>query len=158
MNATERQTRIDRIRRFPAELTALVENLTEAQLSAKTIEGEWTVQQIVHHLPDSHMNSVTRLKLILTEDKPTIQPYDQELWAELYDVWHTPIEASLLILRGLHERWCNLFESVDEEQWTREGFHPEIGDITVTDLLQIYSDHCDEHIDQINRVLQAGAV
>ncbi len=158
MNTTERQARIDRIRRFPAELTSLVENLSEAQRSAKTIEEEWTVRQIVHHLPDSHMNSVTRLKLILTEDVPTIQPYDQDLWAELHDVHHTPIEASLLILRGLHERWCDLFESLDEAQWSRKGYHPEIGDITPVDLVQIYSDHCDEHIDQINRVLQAGTV
>jgi len=151
----ERQQRIDRIRRFPAELTALVEPLSDSQLNTQTIPGEWTVQQIVHHLPDSHMNSVIRLKRMLTEDNPTLRPYDQDAWAETPDVFETSITASLAILTGLHERWTNLLDALSDEQRARTGHHLEIGTINADDLVVIYSDHCDEHIDQIERVLAA---
>ena len=149
----ERQRRIAIIREFPARLTELVNPLSEEQLTARPLLNEWTVKQIVHHLPDSHMNSVTRLKLILTEDHPTLQPYDQEKWALLADVDQTPIQASLDILVGLHERWSNLLDSLTEEQRQRTGYHPENGDMTPDDLVVVYSDHCDAHWEQITRTL-----
>src|SRR5512134_965584 len=101
--SAERQQRISIIRQFPVKLAEVVQGLTDEQLTTVYIPGEWSVKQIVHHLPDSHMNSVTRLKLILTQEHPTLQPYDQEKWAVLADVEQTPIRASLLILEGLHE-------------------------------------------------------
>lgn len=156
LTPAERQRRIEIIRQFPARLTEVVRGLTDEQLTTAYIPGEWSAQQIVHHMPDSHMNSVIRLKLILSEDRPTLKPYDQEQWALQADVDRTPIRASLLILEGLHERWCNLFESLTEEQWVRTGFHPEWGDITPDDLLVTYSDHCDAHYEQITRTLAAG--
>ncbi len=156
LTPAERQRRIDIIRQFPARLTGVVQDLSAEQLMTAYIPGEWSVQQIVHHLPDSHMNSVIRLKLMLTEDHPTLKPYDQDALALLPDVERTPIRASLLILEGLHERWCNLFESLTEAQWARTGLHPEIGDITVEDLVVTYSDHCDAHYEQIMRTLAAG--
>ncbi|MCZ2099620.1 MAG: DinB family protein [Anaerolineae bacterium] len=130
--------------------------LIRRQLNTAYIPGEWSVRQIVHHLPDSHMNSFIRLKLMLSEDSPTLKPYDQEQWALLPDVDATPIRASLLILEGLHERWCSLFESLSEDQWARKGYHPEVGAITVEDLIVTYSDHCDAHYEQIARTLAAG--
>jgi hypothetical protein len=156
LTPAERQRRIDIIRQFPARLKEIVRDLTDVQLKTAYIPGEWSVQQIVHHLPDSHMNSFIRLKLILTEGRPTLKPYDQEQWALLADVDRTPIRASLLILEGLHERWCNLFESLTDEQWGRKGVHPEVGEITAEDLVVTYSDHCDAHYEQITRTLAAA--
>lgn len=156
LTPAERQQRIAVLRQFPAKLDALVSPLTEAQLSAEYLPGEWTVRQIVHHLPDSHMNSFIRLKLILTLDYPTLQPYPQELWALLPDVELTPVSVSLRLLAALHERWAILFESLTDEQQQRKGFHPHNGDMTPDDLLVLYSDHCDIHWEQITRTLAAA--
>ena len=155
LTSAERAARIQIIRDFPARLTKMVQGVSEDQLTTRSIPGEWTVKQIVHHLPDSHMNSVIRLKLILTQDHPTLQPYDQDAWALLSDVEKTPISASLKLLEGLHERWCNLLDSLTDEQRQRPGYHPEMGDITPDDLVVTYSDHCDAHIEQITRTLAA---
>lgn len=152
----ERARRIAIIRQFPTRLTALVAGLSDEQLNTAYLPGEWTVRQIVHHLPDSHINSVVRLKLILTEDHPALKPYDQAAWAELADVAATPIEASLTLLRGLHQRWAILFECLTDEQRARAGYHPENGDMTPDDLLVLYSDHCDIHDEQIRRTLAAA--
>ncbi len=156
LSAEERQRRIEIIRAYPLRLRALVADLTEEQLTTPYLEGEWTVAQNVHHLPDSHMNSVIRLKLILTEDHPPLKGYDQDAWALLADVESTPIEASLTLLTGLHERWANLFARLTDEQRQRVGIHSEIGEVTPDDLLVTYSDHCDAHIDQIERTLAAA--
>ncbi len=156
LSPEERQRRIEIIRQFPARLAELVSGLSDEQLNSEFLPGEWTVRQIVHHLPDSHMNSFIRLKLILTEDHPTLKPYNQETWALLSDVEATPIAASLTILRGLHERWCILFDSLSDDQRARSGYHPESGAMTPDDLVVIYSDHCDIHYEQITRTLAAG--
>ncbi len=151
----ERSARIEKIRSFPAQLEALVEYLNEDDLLGRPLEGEWSVQQIVHHLADSHMNAYIRTKLILSEDKPTLKPYNQEVWAEMIDTATINIDESLLILRGLHRRWVRLFESLEEDQWGRQGVHPENGDMSLDDILKTYSDHGDNHIQQISRTLAA---
>jgi hypothetical protein len=101
------------------------------------------------------MNAYIRTKLILTEDKPTLKPYDQEMWAELIDTATIPIEESLLILRGLHRRWVRLFESLEDDDWRRTGAHPEFDHYNLEQILITYSDHGDNHIEQINRTLAA---
>src|SRR5450631_1873668 len=106
--AAERRELIDVLRNFPELLTQTVSGLSPEQLNTKSLPDEWTVQQIVHHLADSHINSIIRLKLILTTEQPTLQNYDQDAWVTLPDVQQTAIENSLLILRGLHVRWCAL--------------------------------------------------
>lgn len=150
-----RQIRIEKIRDLPAQLEALVQNLSDVDLNTHFIEGEWTVAQNVHHLADSHMNSFIRLKLILTEDKPTLKPYYQEKWAELPDSHDLPVASSLALLKGLHERWCVLLDHLQEQDWTRCGMHPEVGVITPDDLLRTYAGHGEGHLDQIKNTLAA---
>lgn len=152
----ERRERINRIRRFPSELEVAVKDLTEEQLMTEFIHGEWTVAQNVHHVADSHMNAFIRTKLLLTEDNPTIRPYDQDKFAERVDSFDAPIQYSILLLRGLHHRWVALFESLSEAEWARPGVHPESGPITVESILITYSDHGVGHLDQISRTLAAG--
>ena len=116
----ERQALIAKIRQLPSQLESLVRPLSEAQLNTRFLPNEWTVAQNVHHLADSHMNCLIRVKLILTEEHPTLRPYDQDAWAITPD-YAAPIDDSLTLLRGLHARWALLFESLwDCERWTRE--------------------------------------
>ena len=150
----ERRQRLDKIRNLPVQLRELVSGLSEHELNTHFLENEWTVAQNVHHLADSHLNSFIRLKLILTEPNPPLKGYDQDAWAELPDM-QLPIEDSLLLLTGLHRRWVKLFESIKDDQWAWGGTHSESGLNTIEDLLRIYSDHCDAHLDQIKRTLAA---
>lgn len=151
----QRHDLIETIRAFPSQLRARVAGLTDEQLTTHFLEGEWTVAQNVHHLADSHMNSFVRTRLILTEDRPALKPYDQDRWAELADSGTTALEESLSILEGLHHRWVRLFESLGEADWRRVGLHPEIGEVTLDSILQNYAAHGAGHIDQINRTLEA---
>jgi hypothetical protein len=153
----QRHEMIDNIRMLPAQLEALVRNLDEKQLTTHFLPNEWTVAQNVHHLADSHMNSFIRLKLILTEDNPTLKPYDQDEWAKQPDANNPFIQDSLTLLKGLHARWVTLFESLTPAQRERIGFHPESGEITPDDLLRIYAAHGEGHLDQIKRTLRTGS-
>lgn len=155
MNELQRQW-LNTIAEFPERLQTAVSRLTPYQLDTPFIDGEWSVRQIVHHCADSHMNSFIRLKLILTEENPPLKPYAEPLWALTADVTAVPIEASLTLLRGLHERWVALFASLPDEAWTRTGFHSELNQaITPADLLEMYAAHCRAHLDQIQRTLAA---
>jgi hypothetical protein len=150
---TQRRELIETIRELPERLRARVSGLTDAQLTTHFLAGEWTVAQNVHHLADSHMNSFIRTRLILTEERPPLKPYDQDRWAELADSGTTALEESLGILEGLHRRWVRLFESLGEADWRRVGLHPEIGEVTLDDILRIYAAHGVGHIEQIERTL-----
>jgi len=151
----QRREMIEKIRSLPAQLRERLSGLTDEQLTTHYLAGEWTVAQNVHHLADSHMNSFVRLKLILTEDRPTLKPYDQDRWAAMVDANNPAIESSLGLLEGLHTRWAALLESLREDEWRRAGLHPEIGEVTADDLLRIYAAHGEGHIDQISRTLAA---
>jgi hypothetical protein len=151
----QRHDLIAKIRILPAQLRECVAGLSDKQLTTHFLEGEWTVAQNVHHLADSHLNSFIRTRLILTEDRPALKPYDQDRWAELADSGTTALGESLSILEGLHQRWVRLFESLDEASWRRAGLHPEIGEVTIDNILQIYAAHGEGHIDQIERTLAA---
>src|SRR5271167_955154 len=104
----QKQKLVDDIARTPVNLRAAVSGLTPAQLDTPYRPGGWTVRQVVHHVPDSHLNSYVRFKLALTEDEPTIKPYDEARWAELADMKTTPVETSLALLENLHKRWVAL--------------------------------------------------
>jgi hypothetical protein len=149
MTQAERLQKIDAIRKLPDLLEATVAGLTDAQLDTPYRAGGWTVRQVVHHLADSHMNAFVRAKLILTEDHPTVKPYDQDKWAELVDTKRLPVRSSLALVRGLHERWTALLESLPEEAWSRSAKHPEIGEITLERILTIYSGHGEKHVETI---------
>lgn len=149
MSPEQRKDMIERIRKLPANLEAEVSGLSDSQLDTPYRDGGWTVRQVVHHLVDSHLNSIIRMKLILTEDHPTLRPYDQEKWAELPDTSKLPIEGSLLQLKALHARWCYLMDQVTDEEWQRTGYHPENGDMVLEDFLKVYSHHGENHLKQI---------
>jgi hypothetical protein len=140
------------IKGFVPLLREKVAGLSPEQLTTAYNAPEWTVAQNVHHLVDSHVNSFVRFKLILTEDHPTLRPYDQDAFAELADCKDANIEDSLMILQGLHARWGRMLDNISD--WERIGFHPGLDkDISLTDLLDIYVDHCEGHLKQIQEVL-----
>ena len=147
--AAERAHFIEQIERTPAELRAAVQGLSREQLDTPYRLGGWTVRQVVHHLPDSHMNSVIRFKLALTEEEPTIKPYDEDLWARLGDVRNTPVEVSLRLLESLHERWVALLRSLRDEDWARKFRHPELGMVSLETNLALYAWHGRHHVAHI---------
>lgn len=152
----DRTTLINKIRRLPEQVASLVAGLSDGQLTARPLAGEWSVAQNVHHLADSHMNSYIRCKLIATEEHPTLKPYDQELWAELADASGADVTVSLSLLTALHSRWVVFWQSLADDAWARTGFHPENGTVSLDDLLESYADHGEAHLDQITRTLAAA--
>ena len=150
MTSSERRVMIEKIRRLPQILEAAVKGLNDAQLDTPYRAGSWTVRQVVHHIADSHMNGFIRLKLALTEDHPTLKPYDQDRWAVLVDSARLPPEHSLAIVRGLHHRWSTLLDSISEADWGRTAYHPEDGEMTVETFLTVYADHGEKHVDSIS--------
>ena len=149
MNAQERMERIEKIRALPALAEAAVKGLTGEQLDTRYRDGGWTVRQVVHHLADSHMNAFIRMKLILTEENPTLKPYDQDAWAALPDTLAMPVGVSIEILHGLHDRWCALMGALPEGAWARTAVHPERGKVTLESQLATYSGHGEKHVEQI---------
>jgi hypothetical protein len=152
----ERRELIAKIRALPDEVAKLVDGLSPAQLTARPLPGEWSVAQNVHHLVDSHMNSYVRCKLIMTEEHPTLRPFDQDRWAELPDASRAEIADSLAILRHLHARWVIFWERLRAGDWRRTGFHPDSGVVSLDDQLRTYAEHGEGHLDQIARTLAAG--
>lgn len=148
-SAADRNTLIKGIAAVPAQLRAAVEGLSPAQIETPYREGGWTVRQVVHHLPDSHMNAYVRFKLGLTEDFPTIKPYMEARWAELEDSRSAPIEVSLSLLESLHARWVMLMQAMQAEEWARKLNHPEDGVITLERMVAIYHWHGRHHVAQI---------
>lgn len=140
---------IDRIASLPNRLADAVKNLDDSQLDTPYRDGGWTVRQVVHHLVDAHINGVVSMKLILTEDHPTLKPYDQDAWADLVDTREGDISDSLKALDGLHTRWTRLLRSIDSDAWLRSAHHPEVGEVTLEALLHVYADHGDRHLGQI---------
>ena len=139
------RTWIDEIEAHPAAFRQAVRNLTDAQLDTPYRPDGWTVRQVAHHLPDSHMNAYVRYKLALTEDEPTIRPYDQERWAELPDASSGPIEPSLVLLDQLHARWVRLLRALEPTDFDRRFKHPEIGVLTLAALTALYAWHGKHH-------------
>lgn len=133
----------------PANLRKAIKGLSDAQLDTPYRPGGWTVRQVVHHVPDSHLNSYVRFKLALTENEPTIKPYAEDRWAELADSKATPIEVSLTLLDSLHDRWVRLLRSLTAEDWKRNFRHPEIGLMPLEKNLALYSWHGRHHVAHI---------
>lgn len=140
--AAQRQEFIATIGSFPAELKAA---LAAAQIDRPYREGGWTARQVVHHLADSHMNAFIRFRLALTEDKPTVKPYDEAAWAKLADASLDP-QISFQIIDGLHQRWHVMLKAMSEADFAREAIHPEHGARTIDFFLQMYAWHGRHHI------------
>jgi hypothetical protein len=147
-----RQQAIAEIASTPVKMRAAVKGLSEAQLDTPYRDGGWTVRQVVHHVPDSHLNAYVRLKLALTEEKPTIKPYDQEAWSKLADSKSTPLETSLTLLSAVHDRWDRIWRSLKPEHFARVFVHPEHGERTVDWLLFVYEWHGKHHTAHISEL------
>jgi uncharacterized damage-inducible protein DinB len=136
---------------LPEQLRNAVDGLSAAQLGTPYRDGGWTVRQVVHHIADSHMNAVIRVKLSLTEDWPTVKPYDEAAWANLHDMV-APVEWSLELVESLHARWVLLLQSLNEEQWTRGCNHPQNGPMTVERSTLLYAWHSRHHVAHITHL------
>src|SRR5215469_14799334 len=134
-NAEQKQVMLQEIAQTPANLRAAVRGLSDAQLDTPYRDGGWTVRQVVHHVPDSHVNSYVRFKLALTEDNPTIRPYREERWAELSEAKSAPIEFSLAFLEHLHARWILMLRDLSDADWKRTFYHPDNGSMTLDQSL-----------------------
>jgi hypothetical protein len=141
----DRSRALDVLAAAPAALRTAVTGLDDEQLDTPYRPGGWTVRQVVHHLPDSHLNSFVRFKLGLTEETPRIGTYREASWAELPDA-RLPVEVSLRLLETLHERWVALLRALDGEAWSRRIDHPEMGVLRLDQLLALYEWHSLHHV------------
>lgn len=131
LTAAERAAAIEQVAATPGQMRAAVAGLSAEQLDTPYRDGGWTVRQVVHHLPDSHVNWYIRFKLALTEEEPLIKPFDEARWAELPDSRETPIETSLTLLDSVHRRWVVLLRAMRPEEFARRMNHPERGVISL---------------------------
>ena len=142
---------ISDIENFPNLVKAEIENLDEKDLNLRYRPKGWTISQVIHHCADSHINSYVRFKLALTEDLPTIKPYEESLWAELPDSKLPPL-VSLKLLEALHERWVFILKSLSDDDLNREFIHPEQSEkISLKENILIYSWHCQHHLAHIRQ-------
>ena len=149
LTSAERAGAIAQIAATPKSLRDAVAGLSQQQFDTAYRPGGWTVRQVVHHLPDSHMNAYIRFKLALTENEPTIKPFDEALWAKLADSRDTPIEVSLALLDALHHRWDVLLRSMQPEDFARRLRHPQSGLLTLDGMVGMYAWHGRHHVAHI---------
>jgi uncharacterized damage-inducible protein DinB len=147
----DRTDAIATLAELPEQLRHAIDGLSFAQLGTPYREDGWTLRQVVHHIADSHMNAFIRVKLALTEDWPTVKPYDEAAWAKLHDV-AAPVEWSLELIESLHARWVMLLQSLQEEQWQRGWNNPESGSMTVEVATLMYAWHSRHHVAHITHL------
>jgi len=145
----QRQELLHEIEQAPGRMRVAVKGLSQEQLDTPYRPDGWTVRQVVHHVPDSHLNAYLRYKLALTEEEPTIKPYAEDKWARLADTAATPIETSLTLLDSLHDRWVRLLRSLKPEDWKRAFRHPELGVVSLERNLALYAWHGRHHVAHI---------
>ena len=145
---------ISDIEALPADLRRTVRGLTDTQLNTPYRPGGWTIRQVIHHLPDSHINSFIRFKLALTENRPEIKPYFEDRWAELPDYSMTPVSASLDLLEGLHQRWVALLRSLTRQDLERTFIHPESGLVKLPETIGSYAWHGRHHLAHIREAIR----
>ena len=155
--ARERAPLIDAIARAPGDLRRLAGGLGDRALEARYRDGGWTIRQVVHHVPDSHMNAYIRMKLAVTESSPAITTYEEQLWAELADVQQAPVSVSLDLLDALHHRWVLFLRSLDDDGFVRGYRHPQLGLLPLYDALALYAWHGRHHVAHVERALHRNA-
>jgi hypothetical protein len=145
---------IKQIEEFPGKINELTSNLTTEELHFNYRLNGWNIKQVVHHCADSHINAFIRIKLALTENTPTIKPYQEALWANLPDGNTNSISDSLLLIKGLHARWTTLLKSLKPEDFEKEYYHPENNrNYKLNDAIAIYAWHCNHHLAHIKNAL-----
>ena len=144
---------IEEIAALPAKLREVVARLGEQRMETPYREGGWTARQVVHHLADSHINSYVRFRLALTENCPTVKPYDESHWAELFDAKTAPVDVSLGLIESLHARWVMLLRSMTPTDFEREFQHPERGRVTLAQNVRLYAWHCRHHLAHLGLIL-----
>jgi uncharacterized damage-inducible protein DinB len=142
----QRASLLGQLRLAPRRLRDAVRGLSESQIDTPYRPEGWTVRQVVHHVADSHVHGYLRCKHVLTEDQPTLETYEQDDWAALDDAREAPLEPSLSVLDGVHDRWAMVLERLPADAWSRGAHHPESGDVTLDDLLALYVWHGDHHV------------
>lgn len=147
--SASRGRHMNEIGALPSRMRQALDGLSAKQLDTPYREGGWTVRQVIHHVPDSHLNAYIRFKLALTENSPTIKPYDERAWALLKDVELTPVEVSLNMLEAIHNRWVVLLRTLESADFAREFNHPEAGVKNLDWLLGLYSWHGNHHLAHI---------
>lgn len=149
LSLEQRQAMIDQIAATPENMRSAVAGLSEQQLNTPYRPEGWTVRQVVHHVPESHLNSYVRFKLAITEDEPTIKTYFEDRWAQLDDARTAPIELSLDLLEALHKRWVWFLRSLKDEDFQRTFRHPELGIVSVDKNIALYAWHGRHHVAHI---------
>jgi len=149
LTAAQRTACLEAIEETPAKMRAAVAGLNDEQLNTPYRPEGWTVRQVVHHVPESHLNSYTRFKLALTEDQPTIKPYFEDRWAELGDAREAPVDLSLDLLEALHRRWIWFLRSLAPEDYQRTFVHPDLGVVSLEKNIALYAWHGKHHVAQI---------
>jgi hypothetical protein len=152
LTEVQRKRLIDDIEQAPSGLRSAVQGLSPQQLDTPYRDGGWTVRQVVHHVPDSHMNAYVRFKLALTEEEPTIKPYMEDRWAKLEDSRSTPLEVSLDLLDLLHNRWVRLLRALKPDDWKRTFRHPELGLVSLEKNLGLYAWHGRHHVAHVTEL------
>ncbi|HET9220540.1 MAG TPA: putative metal-dependent hydrolase [Terriglobia bacterium] len=152
MSAANRSRILLEISELPGRLRDAIEGLGDRQLDTVYRPGGWTVRQVVHHVADSHLNSYLRTRFALTLNEPTIMAYDENLWAALKDAQSGPVDPSLLILEGIHARWCELLESLSEAEWAKRFVHPERGIVVLNENIPLYAWHGRHHTAHITEL------
>jgi hypothetical protein len=154
ISAQDRNTWIEQIERLPKQLSHAVSGLNQSQLDTRYRPDGWTVRQVVHHVADSHINSYVRFRLAMTEDAPTIKPYNEAAWAELADAKIARVEVSLHLLDALHVRWVELLRSFKSADMARTFVHPERGAMSLDVALSLYAWHGRHHVAHITNLRQ----
>lgn len=154
VSAAERERFIAEVEACPGQMRSALAGLDERQLETPYRDGGWTVRQVVHHVPDSHMNAYCRFRLALTEDEPAIRTYEESRWAELPDAKTGPVDWSLDLLDALHLRWVALMRSMSDAQWARTFKHPEWGNIRLDVVLALYAWHGRHHVAHVHQAVE----
>ena len=148
----QRKKLIEDIAQTPSALRDAVKGLTPQRIETPYRDGGWTVRQVVHHVPESHMNAYIRFKLALTEEAPTIKPYMEDRWALTSEVQSTPLETSLAMLDCLHDRWVRVLRGLQPQDWKRTFNHPELGVMPLDKNLALYAWHGRHHVAHVTEL------
>jgi hypothetical protein len=157
LDARDRSAFIDVIEQAPSRFRSLVRGLGDAQLDTPYRPGGWTIRQVVHHVPDSHLNAYVRMKLAVTEDTPAIKTYEEARWAELPEAKSGPVEMSLALLEALHCRWVAFLRALPEADFRKTFAHPELGSVAMESSIEMYAWHCRHHAAHIENALMRHA-